>query len=620
MKIIDVSTRGIHPFEGSKKITFKQNFNFIYGENSRGKSTLYKCILIALFDEGWEELKDKIYCVEKEPARVAVTFRNEKSAYRVTRDLTTGKFVLYRYDFVRKTFVEESRDPFTLSSLLDEKFQLLPYHLYKPLCTISHEMLLMKKEAEDVISVSSPSQTSSDEISRRKEDLLKELEFAKEVERMEEEISDKERELFNVNKEIEERENLKEEIKFLESEIEEKKMLEEFSSTAQDKLSQYKKLMEEKEKIESTHKSRIENLEYEIETIGEVNILKNKGVIGGAIPFFSSLLLLMVRNILTDLTGLEFFISYLHYVLLPVMLGGVMTIFYSLFRETSRKSKKNKFERELRELRYRYNKSMERIELELKKISAIMTTLNIHSPDELSERVKEYEEKKIELQEKKKRFENERKKISDDALRKKKGEIEDELNRLKEELQKKGSPSMAIHEIEEELRMIEEQQEPYSTSSITPQSEIVEVRSSLFEDFLEKLAEHSGTTQEEAITSLYDISIPLMRNVLGSDYDAFTFSDGKPGLRKVSGEFIDLDKVNQSTRDAVLIIMLMAFVKYNSEFRQNPLIMDDPFFTQDDKRKKVLFSALKDISSSIQVIIFSRTAEGKELADNYVEV
>lgn len=618
MKIIDISTRGILPFKESKKITFKQNFNFLYGLNGSGKSTIYRCILSALFDEGWKELKDEINIFEKEPPRVAVTFRSEKEAYRVTRDIATGKFVLYRYDFKQKTFVEESRDPFILASLLDEKFQLLPYHLYKPLCTLSHESISVRKIRE-----SSPvvqEFTSQPAVStRRREELLKELEFAKEIERMEEEISEKERELFNLKKEMESRENLREEIKLLEKEIEDKKILEEFSSTAQDKLSQYRRLRAEKERIESSDKSKIESLEEEIRTIGEANVLKNKRLIGSGVAFILLFILIFLKDTLAGITGLEFFSEYFHYILFPLVLMSLVFIVYFAFKEASRKGKREKLEKELKELKFRYTKAVERIDLELRKIDAIMKALNIHSPDELGERINEYNEKKAELEEKRKRLEEEERRISDEELMRRKEDLEGELDRLKSELQKRGSPSMTVHEIEEELRMLEEQT-PYSLPQVNQPTETVEISSSAIDEFIERLAEHTGLTQEEAISNLYNTFIPLMKNVFGNDYEVFTFYEGKPGLRKVDGEFLELNKMNQSSKDALLILLVISFVKYSSEFRQMPLIMDDPFITQDDRRKKVFLSALKELSENVQVILFSRSADGKEFADNYIEI
>jgi len=629
VKLIEAGIKGVLPFH-SLKLQFKKGLNAVIGENSSGKTTLFNCLLASLFNEGWKELHEKIRISGSEPARISVTFKNETSIYRVIRDLSTGGFVLYRYDSQTKTFKEVSRDPFSLSSLLEDNFHLFPFHIYRRFFSASHTDLPSFSEArrafiaKEEISLrkEKKEKTAKEEVEKRIKELSSELDTIKKIEEKEELLSDLEKKLFQIKEKREKRENLRSQVELLSQTVKENAPLEELSEDVEGKLANYKKLLREREKIRSAFIHEIEPLKEEIERFGGNGIFINPFVKYGTILFGSSLFLFLIRNPVLSLIKAENLSLPLRFVFLPVIIGSIVMVGWGLFREFGKRAKKEELVKQLREKEYRLKKMENQIELELKKIDIITKKLGLMSPDYLPEKVNYFNQVKKELEEVKAELEKEIQAMGDEELVAEEERLTKEVESLKKELQSLGSPSASKEEIEAELRILREsleKEEEKPEETMFPSFE--PLRSADLIDFLNEMSKTIGQDRENLLHSLYDHLVPILKEVSNERFETITFEDERIGMRNSEGEFFPFDFLSSSLIDMGFIVLLLSFIDYQSELRNIPFVLDDIFITMDDSKKEKFYRKVKEIAGRIgQGIVFSRFGEIAKIADNTVRI
>lgn len=629
MKLIEAGIKGVLPFH-SLKLQFKKGLNVVIGENSSGKTTVFNCLFASLFYDGWKELREKIKVSGSEPGRVSVTFRDDTSIYRVIRDLSTGGFVLYKYDHQTKTFKEVSRDPFSLSSLLEDNLHLFPFHIYRRCFSASHTDLPSFSEAKRVslakeeisLRKEKRERTAKEEVEKRIKELSSELETIKKIEEKEELLSDLERKLFQIREKKEKRENLRNQIELLSQTVKENAPLEELSQDVEGKLANYKKLLKEREKIRSAFVNEVEPLKEEIERLGGDGFFKNPFVKFGSISFGSFLFLFLIRNPILSLVKAESLSLPLRFVFLPIIIFSLGMVGWGLFREFDKKAKREELIKQLREKEFRLKKMENQIELELKKIDIITKEIGLMSPDDLPEKVNYFNQIKKELEEAKAELEKEIQAMGDEELFAEEERLTKEVESLKKELQSLGSPSASKQEIEEELKMLQEslEREEEKSEEVTLHS-FEPLRSADLIDFLDELSRAMGLERENLLSSLYDHLVPILKDVSNEKFETITFEDERIGLRNSEGEFFPFDFLSSSLLDMGFIVLLLSFIDYQSALRNIPFILDDIFITMDDSKKEKFYRKLKEIAGRIgQGIVFSRFEEIGKIADNAVRI
>ncbi len=629
MKIIEIGIKGVLPFN-SIRLQLKNGLNAVIGENSSGKTTIFNCIFASLFSEGWKDLHEKIRISGGEPPRVSVTFRNDNFIYRVIRDLSTGGFVLFKYEPQTKTFKEVSRDPFSLSSLLEDTFHLFPFHIYRRLFSATHTDLPSFSEAKKISLVKEEISkrkekkegTAKEEVQNRIKQLSEELERVKKIEEKEELLSDLERKIFKIKERKEKRSNLRDRIELLTQVVKENAPLEELSHDVEGKLANYKKLLKEKEKIRAAFFHEIEPLKEEIEKLGGDGIFKNSFVKVGSIVFGVSLLLFLIRTPILSLINLESLSLPLRFLFLPIIIGSIGTVFWGLFNELSKKAKREELLKTLKEKELRLKKQENQVELELKKIEIITKEIGLMSPDDLPQKVYSFNETKRELEEAKAELEKEISDMSDEELNSEEARLSGEIEALKKELQSLGTSSASKHEIEEELRTLQEslemegeRREETTLPSFEP------LKSADLIDFLDELSRVMGQDKENSISSLLDHLVPILKEVSGGKFETVAFEDDKLGMRNPEGDFFSFDFLSSSVIDMAFLSLLLSFIDYQSGVRNIPFIFDDVFITMDDSKREKFYSKVKEIAGRTgQGLIFSRVKEIERFADNVLRI
>lgn len=628
MKLVDLALKGVIPFKGLK-LQFKKGLNAIIGKNSSGKTTIFHSILSGLFTEGWKEFKDSIRFSGTEPPRVLITFRSNGDIYRVIRELSTGAFVLYKYDHERKIFKEFSRDPFALSSLLEETLHLFPFHVFKKTCAITHRNLPSFSESKAISIIKEEAfikkkgeRRGKEEIEKRIKELTSELELIKKVEEKEELLSDSEKKLFRIKEQIEKRKELREKIELLEAQVKENAPLEELSQDVEGKLSNYKKLLKEREKIRAAFLHEIEPVKEEIERMKTGGIFQNPYVKIGAIVFGISILLLLIRTPLLSLIGAEELALTLRWFFLILVLGSIVAIFVGVFTETGKKARREELIKKLKEKETRLKKAENQIELELKKIEIIQKEMGLMSPDDLPEKVRAFNEAKRELEELKKELNSLITGASDEELEKEEKEISERIESLKKELQSLGTPSAGKHEIEEEIRKLKEEYETEESAGEELVTPVVEnIRSQEVVNLINDLSQAMGMEKDEALSSLYNNLVPLLKDLSEEVYETITFDENTPGMRNGEGEFFPIESMSSSLIDLAFLSLVISFVEYQSELRSIPFLFDDIFITMDDIKREKFYKKLKEVAEKTgQGIVLSRTGDIAQYADNTIRI
>ena len=630
MKIIEIVIKGVLPFN-SIKLQFKKGLNAVIGENSSGKTTIFNCLLASLFYEGWKELHEKIRFSGSEPARASITFRNDNSIYRVIRELSTGSFILYKYEPATKTFKEVSREAFSLTSLLEDNFHLFPFHIYRKLFSATHtdipsfseskrvsmvkEEIALKKEKKE-------GSAKEEEVQKRIKELSLELENIKKIEEKEELLSELERKLFQIKERKEKRESLRSQIELLSQTVKENAPLEELSQDVEGKLANYKKLLKERERIRLAFAHEVEPLKEEVERAGGDDFLKNSSVKYGSILFASSLFLFLIRNPILSLIKAESLSMPLRFVFLPVIIGSVVMVGWGVFKELGRRAKREELMKQLREKELRLKKMENQVELELKKIDIITREMGLMSPDDLPQKVHSFNEAKRELEEAKAELEKELSFMGDEALLAEEEKLTKEIDLLKKELQNIGSPSASKQELEEELRALQESleagKEMPEETAVTP---FEPLKSADLIEYLDELSRVMGLDRENSLSSLYNNLVPILKDVSNDRFETITFEEDKLGMRDSEGEFFPFEFLSTSILDMAFITILLSFIDYQASLRAIPFILDDIFITMDDSKKEKFYSKLKEIADKTgQGIVLSRCKMIEKFADNVLRI
>jgi len=629
VKVIEIGIKGVLPFN-SLKLQFKKGLNVVIGENSSGKTTIFNCFLASLFNEGWKELHEKIKISGSEPAKAFVTFRNDTSIYRVIRELSTGGFILYKYEPSTKTFKEISKDPFSLSSLLEDNFHLFPFHIYRKFFCATHTDLPSFSEAKKVAIVKEESLlrkekkegTAKEEVQKRIKELSSELDNIKKVEEKEELLNDLERKLFQIKEKKGKRENLRSQIELLSQTVKENAPLEELSQDVEGKLANYKKLLKEREKIRSAFVHEVEPLKEEIQKMGGDDFLKSPFVKYGSILFGSSLLLFIIRNPILTLIKAENLSLPLRFIFLPIIIGSLGMVGWGLFKEFGRRAKKEELMKQLREKEFRLKKMENQIELELKKIDIITKEIGLMSPDDLPEKVNYFNQIKKELEEAKAELDKEVQSMRDEDLIAEEEKLTKEVEALKKELQDIGSISGSKQEIEEELKTLQESLETgveRAEETTIPSSE--PLRSADLIDYLDELSRVMGQDRENSLSSLYNNLVPILKDLSKEKFETITFEEDKIGMRNSEGEFFPFDFLSSSILDMAFVTLLLSFVDYQSSLRNIPFILDDIFITMDDSKREKFYMKVKEIAERTgQGIVLSRFNAIEKFADNVLRI
>lgn len=629
MKVLEIGIKGVLPFN-SIKLQFKNGLNAVIGENSSGKTTLFNCLFVTLFYDGWKELYQRIKVSGREPARSYATFRDDNSIYRVIRELSTGSFVLYKYEPQTKSFKEISRDQFSLSSLLEDNFHLFPFHIYRRCFSATHTDLPSFSELKRVSLLNEEASLrreksgaqEKEQIQKRIKELSEELERLKKIEEKEELLSDLERKNFQIKERKEKRSNLRGQIELLSAMVKENAPLEELSQDVEGKLANYKKLLKEREKIRAVFLNEVEPVKEEIGRMASQGIFKNSYVKIGSIVFGVSFLLFILRSFILSLINAESLSLPLRFLFLPIFIISVGSVFWGLFKEFSKKAKREELMKTLKEKEVRLKRFENQVELELKKIEIITKEMGLMSPEDLPQKVYSFNETKRELEEASAQLNQEISLMSDEELNSEEEGLTKEIGSLKKELQNLGSSSASRQEIEEELKTLRESlemgEERREEVSALP---IEDMRSGEIIEFLDEISRIMGQDRENSLSSLYNNLVPILKEVSKEKFETITFEENKIGMRNSEGEFFPFDLLSTSFIDMAFITVLLSFIDYQSGLRSIPFFFDDLFITMDDTKREKFYLKVKEIAERTgQGIVFSRFNDVERFADNVLRI
>jgi len=270
------------------------------------------------------------------------------------------------------------------------------------------------------------------------------------------------------------------------------------------------------------------------------------------------------------------------------ILGGIGLAFFALFKEMGIKERFKSLERELQEHERNFKKKEAKLEIEVEKINRLMTSLGLRSPEELTEKVKLYQElkKEAKLQEEKVReIEGEMKNI---ALRSKE-EVERELKEIREELQRIGPPVMSVSEIETELSQSSDIAEPVAQESPAR----IKVAGDPVDKLLSDMGDYAGEDKAFFLSRLQEFLQPSLQAVTDNRWEELFYEEDKLFLRS-GDERVEVMRLSPSTRDLLFILVTLAFHRYLTETRPLPLLLDDVLITQDSKRRDALLEVMKE--------------------------
>ena len=465
MIFTEIALERVRCFRTQCRYAFKPGYNLICGPNESGKTTLAECIAI-LLDPTMQIPENAGFSSWGPPgnSRIGLVVTEGNLTFRLTHDFVNGLVTLARLNPQAQRYDIIAQDHAQAANILKQQMKFPGASLWRRVFVIDRSDMPSGRPRVIVQQVAAPAPQapaqvpgqafnpaypmpgpampsaapsvpagygmSPPEIKQRIDDLTKQLEQVKRVEKIQYEIDGLEAKLFDI-------ENKTKDIKTLEDKDEQISQsigrLESFQELPPDIV----RRIEFFEEVQREHESKLYEIDTRLTKVKtEFTALKNR------VPFFKSQYFIIgvacaVVGIVVQAAFVEK-VDALKFVALLLILGGIGVTFWVLWNEISDRGKETEADKKLNEVEEQRKEELKKFDVEGSVIRRLMQEAGVEEAKELHEKLKDYKQLKDTQKSLEEKLQKAKEEAGYDKLSKEKTEIKEKIESLSRELREAG--------------------------------------------------------------------------------------------------------------------------------------------------------------------------------------
>ncbi|HEY4716175.1 MAG TPA: hypothetical protein VII00_03650 [bacterium] len=639
MELIELAVQGIRRFNSALRFIIKDGYNVFFGPNECGKTTLFECVA-SLLDKKFFDEKIRTFIpwdTVGSPSRAGLVFKVGPDQLRMIKDFTNDTTLLSRF-VGEDNFEPLSRDSgwvhshmngtlgipsgdvllrllMSSSQEYDRYYSALPVAGNINTPNIAFQADNDSYELGEGVHYVSGEYNEEDAIKARLQQLKEELILVEQINEIQFQVDGLQSKVFEIESKLKEIRVFDDKIKEIDEELKNFEQLTKLPEGIEIKLQNLKLQEEAKNKELSTLIQDKQFASRELAASMGVPFYKEIPFIAGAataIPFLIAQFALSSLNISGVAPFLKFF---------PVIwIGGWGMLFYSAWKEISRRDKEQKARKRFQEIEERIRTVSKKYDLEAILIKNILHQAKIDSPDQLIyylDQVKLLRENKKKLEEEK---EGVRSKYNLDELLKQKKDLEDKVKENEERLQLAGGFSMDPNEMKKEIRKLEGLLKPSRPASVKPQK--MDVKPAIVTEnktpppgsmplpgLLELASGFMKKSPDEILAVVSENLRNNLANLTGGLYSSVSSKTADTGrnilIVRKDGKELEWKHLSPSSREGVYFAVKLALLDEIVKSNPLPLIMDEPFVYADEARIVAAAKILRTMSTRAKILHFT---------------
>ncbi len=630
MQLLEVYVQGVGRFLTPFKFSLAKGYNVVYGGNDTGKSALAQS-MVATFDAAQAALAQTLLQPQvptDTPARYGLLFEHGGERYRLLRNLSGG-LNLARLDASTGKFELVAKDEAGAAVFLQDNLDFPLEGLYAALGRIDRASLMpgagaaaQPAPAADMFGGyedEAPPAAGNDDIGAQIAQLNRELNLVESVGDLEFRLDGVQKKQYDIEARLAKFRDMAKQESDLRKRLESLALLEQVDADTENRIRNL-------DRHEQFQGQKLHALDQEIAALEkQLDILEPKlqkrfqkdpfflagaavTLLGLTLPFFTKIYFLSLFGF-----GGGGWLAYLLILVYPKL--------QSDYAEADRKYKAKCAEEE---------RAKKDFETQMAAITQLVKSLKVLDAKDLGSLLTEYrklQEDLVELQRGRETYAAEN---GDEAkLQADKTRSEAEVALFQEELSQAGAITRDAHQIRAEIARLEKIQAVGGVAAAMPAATAaaqVHAQPAVGGTSL------AGMVQAGAQAARRDLAtfVPMLAEkfavylrAIAPRYGVNGISpEGEPSLTRqgVGAGTIDLARIGQGDRDAIVLALRCALLEITLPARQFPLIVDDPFGNLDDMRQAAAGKFLKRLSSVTQVVHLTSQKSFLQIADHQVEL
>ncbi|MCL4558755.1 MAG: hypothetical protein M1491_09055 [Deltaproteobacteria bacterium] len=656
MIINELILQGIRRFKDPVKFQLQSGLNVFYGTNEKGKTTVSDA-LFSLFSLAQERGRSSgLRSPSSKDSRLGVTFKEGPDTFRLLMDVASDAVLLSKYNQERKKFDTVSKDAAEIRDFLVRDLLFKPLEQYRSLYLMDTYVLLgpsvqgTEQKGEDTVpftldggakdyigqdagsfdAIEPTSLTAGENMLR---DNMTEEEIRSRIAKLEDELQSssdaaaQQDRLDQLEAKLTDTQNKLAAIGTCALDVEraekETKELSRFSDLPED----IEKKVDEYVQFEAKMKREIESIERQKSSYAGTDVAvppfykDTLFIAGGAV----SVLFVVAPVAVTLLLGpWGVYLS-------AGIFAGLAMMGYALWKDAGKRSEIKKRQFAASSLEKQIKEQKKKYEIEGSVITSITASMGLESPSALKEGLKKYREALGQL-------ESVRKKYSDllagsdvELLKKQEEQTKSEIDVVQEKLRAMTGSGMDQYSITQEIeslkkRLNNQEGGPVRQENGPPVRQKVQqgpketdtISEPAFAKNLSAISDLAGDTRERIASLAMTKASSYLSLLTKGAFQEVSSAGNRIAVLESNGTEYTFSSLSGSMKEKCAFSIALSILGLAVEKWPWPVVLDEPFAVLDEANRQAVYTVIKSFSKETQVLMLTKDASIKPLADAFI--
>ncbi len=658
MIISELILQGIRRFKDPVKFQLHNGLNVFYGVNEKGKTTVSDALFFLFSLAQDKEQGAGLKSPSSKDSRLGVTFKEGPYTFRLLMDVVSDAVLLSKYNQEGSKFDTISKDPAEIRDFIVRDLLFKPLEQYRSLYRVDTYALLNPfvrehgHKGENQVPVTRDSGTedyfgqgagpidgmeptslaagvdapgdgmNEDEIRSRIAKLNDELKASSDAAAQQDRLDQLESVLTDIQGKLKAISSCALDVEKAEKEA---KDLSKFAELPED----IEKKVDEYVQFEAKMRKEIESIERQkANYTGAMTAVPpfykdTVFIAGGAV----SLLFIVAPVAITLLLG-----QWGVYFSAGIFAGlGIMG--YALWKDAGKRSEIKKTRSAVESLEKQIKEQRKKYEIEGSVITSITASMGLESPSALKEGLKRYKDEFARLEFVRKKYRDLLAGTDVDSLKKQAEQTKADIEGVQEQLRALSGSGMDPYSLTQEIeslkrRLDKKDRDPSWQEAAPVARPQVEARQGpadsstvpvpVFIQNLSVISDLTGDSKDRVVSLAITKAAGYLTSLTKGVIQEVSASDHGITLIQSNGTESSLEALSGSEREKCMFSLAMSVLGLAVEKWPWPVVMDEPFAALDEANRQAVYTILKSFSKETQVLILTRDASIKPLADAFI--